>query len=156
MERDRDVDVNGLNRLSDLSDYEVADGDPDVRGWPVFTNNGIKFGEVEELIVDTDRMKVRYLDIDVDKEMEGVAEDHHLLIPIGAASVDEKDDQVFIKTIETSTLLKCPPYKGAITRDYEDKIRSHYWPERTHSADEDYYGSEYYDEDRFYGPRRKR
>ncbi|HSD63239.1 MAG TPA: PRC-barrel domain-containing protein, partial [Ignavibacteriaceae bacterium] len=51
-----------LYRLSDLADYEVADRDPDVRGWEVVSADK-KVGTVDELIVDPDDMKVRYLDI---------------------------------------------------------------------------------------------
>jgi photosynthetic reaction center H subunit len=145
-----------LYNLKELTKYEVADGDPDVRGWSVYTSNNVKFGVVEDLIVDTAKMKVRYLDIDVDDDVSGVTDDHHLLVPIGAASIDAKEDKVFIRTIETKTLLKSPPYKGAITRDYEDNVRGVWGTRKTSSAEQDYYeDDEYYDEDRFFGPRRR-
>lgn len=145
-----------LSRLSDMTDYEVADRDPDVRGWKVYSAEGIKFGKVEELIVDPEQMKVRYLDIEVDEGVEGVTDERHMLIPVGVASIDGKDDKVFIRTVQTVSLLKSPPYKGgAITREYEDELRQTYFQDKENREDKGYYDSDYYNEDNFYEARRK-
>jgi photosynthetic reaction center H subunit len=73
------------------------------------------------LLVDKSRMKVRYLDIDVKEDISGVAEDHHLLVPIGAARVDEKDDLIRIASIQTETILKSLlRILVSVSRDYED------------------------------------
>jgi sporulation protein YlmC with PRC-barrel domain len=158
MNNERKVDIDPhLFRLNDLNDYEVADRDPDVRGWLVYSAEGIKFGKIVELIVDPDAMKVRYLDIEVDEGVEGVTDERRLLVPIGVASVDEKDDKVFIRTIQTVSLLKTPPYKGGVvTRDYEDTLRRSFLNEKERPLDEDYYSSDYYNEENFYKPRRKK
>ena len=37
--------------LSELKDFKVADGAPDVRGWDVIADGGRKVGEVKELLV---------------------------------------------------------------------------------------------------------
>lgn len=58
-----------LSSLSDLRDFKVADGDPDVRGWDVFTGEGRRIGEVHDLLVDTAATKVRYLDLHLDREL---------------------------------------------------------------------------------------
>lgn len=52
-------------RMSELGDYRVSDEDPDPRGWSVVGRDGATIGRVEDLIVDTAAMKVRYLDIAV-------------------------------------------------------------------------------------------
>ena len=52
-------------RMSELGDYRVSDEDPDPRGWSVVGRDGAAIGRVEDLIVDTAAMKVRYLDIAV-------------------------------------------------------------------------------------------
>lgn len=159
MQKERRIDIESqLSRLSDMNDYEVSDRDPDVRGWKVYSAEGIKFGKVEELIVDPEAMKVRYLDIEVDEGVEGVTDERHLLIPIGVASLDEKEDKVFIRTVQTVSLLKTPPYKGGVvTREYEDEVRQSYFQGKDKSSeDENYYSSEYYNDENFYAPRRKR
>lgn len=56
--------------LSQLTDYQVAEGDPDVRGWEVVAADGARLGTVDDLLVDTAQMKVRYLDVELE---QGVA-----------------------------------------------------------------------------------
>src|SRR5215204_4241940 len=56
-------------RLKDLKDYTVAKGDPDVRGWNVYANDGRRIGEVDELLVDVEALRVRYLDVDLDRDV---------------------------------------------------------------------------------------
>jgi len=52
-------------RMSELGDYRVSDEDPDPRGWSIVGRDGTTIGRVEDLIVDTAAMKVRYLDVAV-------------------------------------------------------------------------------------------
>jgi uncharacterized protein (TIGR02271 family) len=52
-------------RMSELGDYRVSDEDPDPRGWSIVGRDGATIGRVEDLIVDTSAMKVRYLDVAV-------------------------------------------------------------------------------------------
>ena len=52
-------------RLSELGDYHVSAEDPDPRGWAAIDQSGDALGRVNDLIVDTDAMKVRYLEIEV-------------------------------------------------------------------------------------------
>ena len=153
----------GLYRLEELDDYEIADEDPDVRGWEVITRNGKKIGEVEELIVDPSAMKVRYLDIDLDDDFVRERPDYrgeddgeyHLLFPIGGAVLDVEDDNVLIQEVDTQTLLTCPVYNGdTISRDFENSVRRTLDPTATDYADDTYYEHDYYNEDRFYGSRR--
>lgn len=51
------------------SGYKVADGDPDVRGWEVIGSDGRRIGEVDDLLVDTAAMKVRYLEVRLDRHL---------------------------------------------------------------------------------------
>lgn len=158
-------DAPGLYRLGDLDDYEVADDDPDVRGWEVLGRNGKSIGKVDELIVDPTAMKVRYLDVDLDEEFVKTRSDYrpeekaeyHLLVPIGTAILDEDDDEVLINTVEPDVLLTYPVYNGdIITRDYENALRRTLNPSETDYADEHYYEHDIYSENAFYGPRRVR
>lgn len=56
-----------LERLSD-ADYEIAPGEPDVRGWRVVLGRDEAVGEVDDLIIDPAASKVRYLDVDLDRD----------------------------------------------------------------------------------------
>ncbi len=154
-----DDDSKRLCRLGDMSDYEVADEDPDIRGWDVLGENGEKIGTVEELIVDTSTMKVRYLDIDLDDSVIEGNEERHVLIPIGAAKLDDDDDNVFVQGLDRRVVNRFPAYKDRqpVTRDYENQIRSTLSPGyNTAGSKENFYEHEHFDEKRFYGSRRNR
>ncbi|HJX29551.1 MAG TPA: PRC-barrel domain-containing protein [Thermoanaerobaculia bacterium] len=64
-------------RLAHLegSGYKVAEGDPDVRGWDVMDRDGNRIGEVDDLLVDTRALKVRYLEVRLDRGLVHGAED---------------------------------------------------------------------------------
>jgi photosynthetic reaction center H subunit len=116
-----------LRRLDDLDDFKVADGEPDIRGWDVIASDGEEIGEVHDLIVDMNAMKVRYLDIEVDKDVLGAKHERHILLPIGFATIDDDRNDVRITTIASTQLLTIPIYEhGDITREYEEALRNSY------------------------------
>lgn len=57
--------------LSKLHNFRISEGDPDVRGWEVLGADGRKIGEVDDLLVDTEALKVRYLDVHLDASLLG-------------------------------------------------------------------------------------
>jgi uncharacterized protein (TIGR02271 family) len=154
--------------LDELDDFDVAEGDPDVRGWDVIGADGRKIGEVDQLLVDTEAMKVRYLDVDLDDDLlEGNDQDRHILIPIGYARLDEDDDHVIVDQLDTAQIGAIPAYTHQpITRDFETSLRDRFNTDREVRADttartdaterEDFYGDNLYDENRFFGARRNR
>jgi len=112
-----------LRRLRDLTDFEVADGNPDVRGWTVRGSDGQALGVVHELIVEPEAMKVRYLDIELDPRFRINEYENHILLPIGVASLDTEDDNVFVPALNAESVLNYPPYiEIQITREYEEAM----------------------------------
>jgi hypothetical protein len=117
-------DMDRVVPLGQLDDFKVADGEPDVRGWEVLASDGRKIGEVDELLVDTAAMKVRYLDVDVDDAMMAGGSDRHVLIPIGYARLDEDRDCVMVDALASADLGGVPSYtQGPLTRDFETSVR---------------------------------
>jgi sporulation protein YlmC with PRC-barrel domain len=117
-------DMNRIVPLDELDDFKVADGDPDVRGWDVVTADGRRIGEVDNLLIDTGAMKVRYLDIDLDDEALELEGERHVLVPIGYARLDDDDDRVIVDELQASQLRGLPEYThGPLTRDYETTLR---------------------------------
>jgi uncharacterized protein (TIGR02271 family) len=114
-----------LQRLDDLDDFKVADGDPDIRGWSVRTSDGRKIGEVDSLIVDTDAMQVRYLDIDLDRKGLDLKEDRHVLVPISGARLDDDKDDVLLTGITGAELLAMPPYRHGQPVALHHETRDH-------------------------------
>jgi hypothetical protein len=70
---DEAVPSSHLTPLRRLHSYRVAGGDPDVRGWLVLGADGRKIGEVDDLLVDTESLRVRYLDVTLDPDLLGDA-----------------------------------------------------------------------------------
>src|SRR5438132_222096 len=71
-----------LAPMSALGDWELAKGEPDIRGWEVQTVSGRQLGVVRDLLVDRDAREVVMLDID------HPGADRHSLVPIRAAQID--------------------------------------------------------------------
>ena len=147
-----------LRRLSDLTDYEVADGNPDVRGWTVRGGDGKKFGEVTELIVEEDTLKVRYLDVELDTSLQINERDRHILVPIGVAALDEDADNVFVPSLTLDSVLEYPPYQEfQITREYEEamlRALKLQLPASTEESKGTFYEQPSFSEQHFYGNRR--
>lgn len=112
-----------LRRLRDLTDFEVADGNPDVRGWAVRGADGQALGLVHELIVEPEALKVRYLDVELDGRFRLNEHQNHILLPIGVAALDDEGDSVFVPALNAESVMVYPPYTEIqITRDYEEAM----------------------------------
>jgi PRC-barrel domain protein len=61
---------SAVSSLARLRGYRVAPGDPDVRGWQVYAGDGGIIGQVDDLLVDTAAMKVRYLQVRLDRALQ--------------------------------------------------------------------------------------
>jgi uncharacterized protein (TIGR02271 family) len=127
-----------LGRLNDLDEFKVADGYPDPRGWDVKTADGQRVGRVDDLIVDTQAMRVRYVSVEVDRSLgqaardavtpgdQGGADGTHTLIPIGSVELDDAHDDVLVSGYTSQHVAGLPRYaggaSGAITREYESSV----------------------------------
>lgn len=113
----------GLYRLSEIGQYEISPNNPDIRGWTLIGLDGERIGKVNELIVDTQEQKVRYLDIEVDHDI-AKEKNHHILVPIGVARLHKNDDNVLVEGLSSATVNSYPDFDGqTITPEYEQLIR---------------------------------
>jgi uncharacterized protein (TIGR02271 family) len=143
--------------LDELKDFQVAEGDPDVRGWEVLSADGRKIGEVDNLLVDRMAMKVRYLDVDIDDEHLTDGVDRHILVPIGHARLDEDSDHIFVDSLNSTNLIQIPAYSHEpLIREYETSLRQHFDRDftTTPATNTDFYAHDSYDSDRFFDTRR--
>lgn len=106
----------------DRSDFELVKEEPDIRGWDVKNSAGLKIGEVEELIVDAQQKKVRYMVVDLeDKDLK--LPDRKVLIPIGLAELHDKDDDVILPSVTVDQLSALPAYeKDNLDDEVERKV----------------------------------
>lgn len=151
-------------RLIELrkSDFEIADGEPDIRGWKVKYSNGQTIGEVVELLFDPFTQSVRYLLVHIDGKPLNLIS-RTVLIPIGLADLDEEFDDVMLRGITVGMLASLPTYKrNSVTPDVERTIRSVLSGEPiapltggvdTPADNDHFYEHEHFDEDRLYRQR---
>ncbi len=114
-----------LYYLYELSNFEVADDNSDVRGWDVLDADDRTIGKVDHLLVNKQTRSVVYLDVKVNEELieegfdayqvpvsEGVHEflnvdgDIHLIIPIEMATLDEENKKVTTGQINSRSFTK--------------------------------------------------
>ncbi len=155
---------NESNRLVELSgsDYKIADGQPNIKGWTVKDKTGRTFGDVDELIFSPATRSVRYLVIDLD-DNEFNLDSRKILVPIGLANLHEKDDDVILSGVTAEQLQKVPKYeKGTrINSSTESTIRNIYVGSSDNAAtdstvdhDDEFYKHDHFNEEKFYGNRR--
>jgi hypothetical protein len=75
-------DAERLVRLQDLGSWDVAEGEPDIRGWEVRTVGGRDLGKVKELLIDPDAGEVVMIDVDL------TGSDRHALVPLRIVEID--------------------------------------------------------------------
>jgi len=148
-----------LAHLSEMHDYEISDGEPDIKGWDVRTMTGEKVGKVEDLIVDTALMKVRYIEVKFDKLLMASGEMRHALIPIGSSRLDDDADDVLVN-LRDEQLIALPAYvRGTLTREYELELLHGFERADASSptligAASDFYDDEHFNESRAFQGRR--
>jgi photosynthetic reaction center H subunit len=121
-----------LARIGELSNYEVADHHPDVRGWDVVASDGHKIGDVKDLVADTAAMKVRYLDIELDNDYRRTDEESRVLVPIEQAQLIEDDDTVRLDALASHQARDIPTHRGTFDRDYEVRVSRMFPPDAAH------------------------
>jgi hypothetical protein len=106
------------------SDFEMADGQPNIRGWDVLDETGQRIGEVEEIIFDVQSRKVRYIVLDLEGNLMDL-DARNVLIPIGLVELHDEDDNLLLRNISADQLRRLPDYDAdVLDDDTETKTRS--------------------------------
>jgi len=152
-------DVNEYSQLIKLSgsNYEMAEGEPDVKGWAIRDNLGAKLGKVEELLFNPASQKVRYLIAHLEERVFGV-ENRKTLIPVGLAELHESDDDVYLPDITIEQLASSPYYQGdPVSYAYESSVRDAFQTRNFDDAEvydeQTFYEHDHYNERNFFGRR---
>lgn len=147
--------MNHLEELSN-SDYKIADDQPNIDNWKIVDSTGKRIGKVKDFLFDKKALKVRYLITNL-KDGELVDDDRKVLIPIGKAQLNKKDDRVIVPNVNREQLAALPRYKKVddMTQDDEYAIRNSFGGAATvgtHSDQdrENFYNHDDFDENRFY------
>ena len=128
-----------LRPMKDLDRFKVADGEPDIRGWAVWTSAGRELGVVEDLLVDVEAGEVVMLDVDLKRN------DRHTLAPIRAAWVDRATKRVVLDAREVAgadtDAFPSMPRRGALTDQDVEHFNDQYvtaYGDRGYDADRDW------------------
>ena len=152
--------TGALVHTRDLDKFEFPKGEPDPRGWDVRATDDTKIGKVEDLLLDTQERRIRYIEVALAGDIaKDIARDY-VLIPIGKAHLDDDDDDVIID-LSAADLESAPRYdRNRLSRDYETSLRSWFRERKqdvkskvsTRSTDRDvgFYSSPEYDDRRFF------
>lgn len=146
-----------LQKLSN-SNFEIADGQPDIRGWAVKNESGSKIGEVDELIFDEQSLKVRYLVLDFHGNELDI-DNREVLVPIGIAELHQDDDDVILPAVTTAQLRALPEYsEERFDSEHEMSTRNVFGGlgagELTSTADGDFYSHPHFNDDNLQRNRR--
>jgi stress response protein YsnF len=160
-----DDNTTDYNRLEELggSDYEVVDGQPNIKGWDVKNAQGQSIGDVDELLFNPASRKVRYMVVDTDANDLNL-EGRKVLVPIGVAELHEDDDDVIIPNVTAEQLRMLPTYDGTqLSPDTERSIIGTFEGfgvagfaagAYANTTDEDFYKHEHFDQNRLYNRRK--
>jgi len=99
----------GLQRLSETREFAVAQDDPDIRGWDVVSDTR-QGGEVADLIVDPDAMKVRYVEVDLDRGAFDLHEQRRVVVPVNSVDLEPSAKQVRISGMALTDIPALPRY----------------------------------------------
>jgi len=120
----------GLQRLSDTHDYKVAEDDPDIRGWDVVAG-ATEIGEVSDLIVDPRAMKVRFVEVELDRGALNLAEEKRVTIPVASVEVDRTGKQIRVSGMGLTDISSLPSYTGTTTQSTATATTSAHGAART-------------------------
>lgn len=106
------------------SDYQIVDGEPNIFGWKVKSENDTLIGVIDDLLFDTASNAVRYLIIDLSQSAMSLG-DKQVMIPIGIAHLHTANDEVILPSLHLDQFHALPPYHpNQIDTTTEMHIRS--------------------------------
>ncbi|MDB4874983.1 MAG: hypothetical protein JWM41_1429 [Gemmatimonadetes bacterium] len=110
-----------LAHLGDLDDYMIADPIPDFRDWNVTLADGRRLGKVDDVIVDTTTMTVKYVEVKLDRDVLVGEDDRWLLIPAELIRVDSDNARVLVDHLPAGGLTNAPQRARGLPSPSEER-----------------------------------
>ncbi len=112
-----------METLNENKDYKVHPDDADVRGWDVMAE-GVNLGTVDDMVLDTQRMAVKYLELTkLDKEEKT---NYHYLIPLEQVNFNRHSRYVDLVGDSNNFLDAYPKFTNEIPADYDERVKNYY------------------------------
>ena len=132
-------------RLRRVPSAQIASGEPDIRNWLTFTEDGYRIGRVHDLIVDLATGDVRHLEIRLDPGLADAAGTARLVIPVEALQVSASRRHVHVLRVRRDEIVHAPRFGARSLGDADERsLRVFY---RCNEP--------WCDAARFWGPRRR-
>ncbi|MBO2545598.1 photosystem reaction center subunit H [Salegentibacter sp. BDJ18] len=143
----KDIKNKNLYYLSELKDYKIAGGYPDIRGWVVRDADKRVVGKVDNLLINKNLDRVVYVDVEVDqtiidsrhdpygkpadpeiKEFVNKDGQNHVIVPIGLVELEEDEKYIYTSRITHQTFAETKRIEGGANPDrhYEETVLSSY------------------------------
>jgi sporulation protein YlmC with PRC-barrel domain len=117
-------ETSGILPIRDARGIQLPKEAPNLKGWNVFGSDGERIGTVSEMLVDTQALRVAYLDIDLLQDLYTLNEDRHVLVPMEAIDLKERGQDIWLKDTPARALSRLPAYTGdALDPALEPRIR---------------------------------
>lgn len=124
-----DLMVNGASKIVPFrvaTAFEVNDNDRDPRGFDLVGANGVSVGTIRDIWIDRSEILIRYLEAELNSA--GGAAGRRILVPINFLRIDNRRDQVNVKSLIGSQFANVPALKNPdqITLLEEEKVTAYY------------------------------
>jgi hypothetical protein len=101
-----------LQRLTESGDFRLAEGEADIRGWPLLPADA-PCGRIRDLIIDGAQEQVRYVELELEDSSAR-------LLPIGYLELDRERRQVLAPGLAAADIEALPAFAGLpLTRALE-------------------------------------
>jgi hypothetical protein len=94
--------------LSDLKGFAIEDPAPESRSWPVTLREGGTLGFVDDLLVHTDRLIVKYLEVKLGREFRYADDNEWVIVPMQATHLDLEHEAVIVNRLPASGMAEAP------------------------------------------------
>lgn len=121
---DYDAIPEDLVRLEELDEFEIAEDEPDPRGWEVMGSDGDVIGEIDELLVSPSTMKAYFALVNCG----GWFERRRVILPLQRVTFDE-DGRTAFAPYRREQFRNAPEYRDGMQPDYGDYYT--YWSRYT-------------------------
>jgi PRC-barrel domain protein len=109
--------------LGELTDFRVAPGYPDARGYAVVSSEGRVVGKVRELLVDPQALRTRFLEIEETSIREGGA-GNCVLLSVSDVRISGREHIVHAEGLTAADFANLPSYADSTSRAGDRARRS--------------------------------
>jgi hypothetical protein len=144
--------ISHLAIMRELAGFHLADGQIDVRHWPVFTSDSRLVGAIDRLMVETTTRRIRYACVSL---IHHAASDRrptptgYVLVPVGLMRRLDDRNIVVLDALTSESVVKAPRIRmRPVTRgDEQATLVTYGLPASADGRGNGFYASPHFDED---------